>query len=351
LWQTVPNRWLVGLTFGALVSSDQGETFHWICEDAVGGVTGADPIVAVPDANTLVIGNARGLFVSRDGGCNWQTHAQMAPPAQVGALAIDPSDAATWLVAENTPAYGRGRLWRTRDSGKTYAQVQNVGKAMYIYAAAISAVNPSRWVIVGGNNRAHDSCPLYVSDDAGQTWHGGPIAAAPDAAAKPRVVLHPLDPEQMLVASLDVTTNGSRILRSTDGGRTFSIVLRIPEPTVAMAYEADGDSVFVAGTHHLYGSSNQGKSFEPAEQPTGNACVATHGRQVYACGAEGLDHFSLASRFAKDEDFEGVFRLDAMQGPYHCKAGSQVYDMCAPLWPEQAQMIGAVAAIPEADAP
>ena len=63
-----------------------------------------------------------------------------------------------------------------------------------------------------------------------------------------------------------------------------------------------------------------------------------------------MDGFSLAAGRSSGGPLSPVFHLSSMQGPYHCAPGTPVYDACAPLWPEQAQMIGAVAAVPDAGA-
>jgi photosystem II stability/assembly factor-like uncharacterized protein len=337
----------VGLTFGTLLSDDQGASFHWICEEAVGGVTGADPIVAVPDAQTWVIGNRRGLFVSRDGGCSWITDPHFAPPAQVTSFAVDPADASRWVVAEDTPAVGHGRLWHTEDGGVHFAALGTPSAPLFALSAAISAAKPDQLVVAGTNNRGSDSCHVYVSADAGRSWRGGPLAGAPPASTAPRLALNPGDSEQMLVSCLDVRINASRILHSEDGGRTFKAVLAFPEPTSALVYADGGRTVYASGHSHLFVSRDAGRTFVAAPSPRGNSCVATHGGRVYTCGAEGLDGYSLAAGRTSSDALSPVFRLPAMLGPYHCKEGTPVYDQCAPLWPEQAQMIGGVAAVPE----
>jgi photosystem II stability/assembly factor-like uncharacterized protein len=342
-YQRTPTDWLVATTFGSAVSHDQGQSFHWICDEAVGGMTNFDGIVRVPQKDTLVIGNRNGLFVSRDGGCSFATDPNFAPPAQITAISISAHDPARWYVSVNTPDASQGALWTTQDNAKTFTKLPLPAEHFYLDAVASSEADAQLLVVAGSQNRKSAGSPLWTSRDGGASWTESWVKNAPWAAALPKIALHPKDPSVMLVSWLDVTNNTSYVLRSTDGGKSFAPVLHPPEPTTAVSFADGGHAAFVSGSYHFYVSRDGGARFVQQTHPQGNACMALSQDRIYACGAEGLDAFSMAMRGADDTAWQPVLRLPQLQGPYHCQQGSPVYDACAPLWPAYAQKLGATA--------
>lgn len=343
-YERAPKDWLVGLTFGSAVSHDGGQSFRWICDDAVGGTTNFDAIVAVPQADTLVIANRRGLFVSRDGGCSFATDRAFAPPAQITAVTISPHDPSRWYVVSNIPAQNVGTLWTTDDNGRNFTQLRLPVEHAYLDAVAVSAADEKLLVVAGTPTRKSNGSPLWTSHDGGAHWSASLVANAPWAAAMPKLALHPKDALSMLVSWLDATNNTSYVLRTTDGGKSFVAVLHPPEPTTSISYAQGGQTALVTGTYHFYVSGNAGGRFVQQTHPQGNACMAARQEHVYVCGAEGLDAFSVASRSVDASAWQPALRLPQLTGPYHCKAGSQVFDACEALWPAFAQKLGASAA-------
>ena len=93
-----PQTILIRSTFGLLISKDDGCSFHWVCEKAIGYGGEFDPKYAVSVDGTLFATTFEGLRVSRDGGCTWVTATSEAPlgPTKISDLWIDALD----IVAE-----------------------------------------------------------------------------------------------------------------------------------------------------------------------------------------------------------------------------------------------------------
>src|SRR5688572_12970414 len=69
-----PGTLVAGTTFGAVITGDGGDSWHWICEEAIGydGDRFDARLVVTADGTLLAIGAGTGLRLSRDGGCSWQ---------------------------------------------------------------------------------------------------------------------------------------------------------------------------------------------------------------------------------------------------------------------------------------
>src|SRR5579862_58393 len=65
-----PHRILLSTNFGVIVSEDDGATWHWICEQAVGSLANRYQIGPSPN-DWLFAVTAGGMATSRDGACTW----------------------------------------------------------------------------------------------------------------------------------------------------------------------------------------------------------------------------------------------------------------------------------------
>src|SRR5688572_15919441 len=93
---------LVPATFGLLVSKDGGDSFQWVCEQAIGYTGTYDPDYVITDAGDIYATTFDGLRVSRDPGRRWEP---------LGA----PLDAGVFInQIERGPD---GRIWATTSTG------------------------------------------------------------------------------------------------------------------------------------------------------------------------------------------------------------------------------------------
>src|SRR5689334_16048118 len=82
-------------TFGLLVSRDDGCSFRWVCEQAIGYGGQFDPKYAATADGTIFATTFTGLRVSRDGGCTWTTATADRPardPGRVADIWVDALD-------------------------------------------------------------------------------------------------------------------------------------------------------------------------------------------------------------------------------------------------------------------
>jgi photosystem II stability/assembly factor-like uncharacterized protein len=184
--------------------------------ESIGPWGGAAELVrAVPGASGVVVAATRSglVFVSRDGGTSWRETPSMPPATGVlHALALDPTDAATWYVGVEGRSPATSGLYRTTDAGRTWTLLADT-QGMAVWSLASSPSDSE--VMAAGTDSG-----VYVTRDEGATWKL--VSPAGDQELRP-------------VVSLAFDSHDSRILyagtmhlpwRTVDGGATWQPVHR-----------------------------------------------------------------------------------------------------------------------------
>lgn len=152
-----------------------------------------------------------GLYRSADGGRSWET-----PPAPA---LVEAGGAMSLAVSRDDPdhvvAATRTGLWRSTDGGDTWDSV---------LSGAVTAVTYDPGDAERVVAYATEGEGLVVSEDAGETWTPVGWSAGDDAVGS--IAIHPTDTDTMVIG-----TYGADLLRTTDGGATFTALARegVPE--------------------------------------------------------------------------------------------------------------------------
>jgi photosystem II stability/assembly factor-like uncharacterized protein len=136
-----------------------------------------------------------------------------------------------------------GGVWKTTDSGRTWAPIFDDQPTGSIGAIAVAPSDPNIVYVGSGEGLARPDLSvgdgIYKSTDAGKTWtHLG----LRDGQQIPMIVVDPRDANRLFVAVLGhpYGPNAERgIYRSTDGGRTFAKILSKDENTGGSDLELD----------------------------------------------------------------------------------------------------------------
>lgn len=177
-------------TFGVLRSADAGRSWTWVCEESVDSIGMFDPSLAVGFDGTTVLSLPRGLAVSSDG-CAW-SRPENTPARPVVDLSQDA--AGRVIVAGAGPSGTQDALLRSDDGGATVREVTR--DFLGGISAWIAGVDPA------------DPDVVYVRS---QRPGGGP---------------------------------GTLLLRSTDGGATFTRIAQTDGAMRGFALSDDGSSVW-----------------------------------------------------------------------------------------------------------
>jgi photosystem II stability/assembly factor-like uncharacterized protein len=150
-------------------------------------------------------------------------------PAVTGGRVVDveahPAQPNTIYVAAAS-----GGLWKSTNNGTTWTPIFDHQETVSIGDVAIAPSNPDIvWVGTGEHNNqrsCHFGDGVYKSTDGGKTWTNMGLK---DSIHIGRIAIHPTNPDIVLVASSGplYRPGGDRgVYRSTDGGKTWSLVLK-----------------------------------------------------------------------------------------------------------------------------
>ncbi len=248
-----------------------------------------------PESGTIFAGMKHGsMFASGDGGRTWDHLGRgwtelpalrsvdtsrwsfPAPPgiAHTKHINFHPRDAQTLFIGVE-----QGGLLKSTDAGKTFQVIPGMDDD--VHRTVINPLNPDRIYITTGIG-------MYVTGDGGKTWEQWTdlhheIGGYPDL-----LVLHPRQPELMFVASAEKGPGswrkshfaGSRVSKSTDGGKTWQVLRQGLPDRLRPAFEAmcledwgDSFSVFAAtATGEVWCSDDGGEHW--SEVVTGLAPIS-----------------------------------------------------------------------------
>ncbi len=163
-----------------------------------------------------------------------------------------PGDPYTYYVGAAS-----GGIYKTTDGGVNWTPIFDAQPVQSIGALAVSQSDPNVvWAGTGeGKIRSHISLGqgIYKSTDAGQSWT---LMGLENTGRIPRVVVHPADPDIVLVCALGHAYGPQPergVFRTADGGATWDHVLFVDENTGCsdLAMDPVNPRVLFAGTWQL----------------------------------------------------------------------------------------------------
>ncbi|RYZ42619.1 MAG: exo-alpha-sialidase [Myxococcaceae bacterium] len=333
-----PEDYFVGATFGAVISRDSGQTWRWVCPDAMGYGGWRPESFVWRESGELLAATGNALLRSKDGACSWSAHPSFKDTWVTG-LAVHPTNDAVMYAGTGRSTSATNGLFRSDDGGETWRALPLQRAGILFSAVRVSTANPSTLYV-----SASDTTRMYLfrSDDAGETWEEAP-QSFPTLVRPFDFVVTATDPVDPLGVWARVSAQGStHILHSTDGGRTFTARsgTGIDDVFVNMELSADGATAWVS-TYNSFFRSQAGSPFDKLTLPTGNACATRVGDVLYGCGSPWLHDWSLARSHDEGTTWEPLFSLENIQGSHQCPAGTPVRDLCPSRWPQLAETIGA----------
>ena len=347
-----PDLVVVRTTYGLLLSRDRGATWRWLCESALGvpSVSIEDPSVALTASDTLVVGLVEGLEVSQDSwggladdlGCSFGCAAGPLASQPIVDLAATPgathavlalSSSVVFNDAGKTPSLDT-RVWQTLDDGAHWAQRgAAIDPTVTVTTVDVAATDPARLYVSGTRGfGATRIASLFVSTDGGDTWIERPLPFNP--ATEVSVFIGAVDPGNADRVYLR-TSGASRLLVTSDAGRTFQAPLAMTGQMLGFAVTADGakvyagsieDGLFVAGGAGASADASAGAgALDLAFHKVSSIhvqCLATRGDELWACSDE-ASGFSVGVSTDDGAHFAPRFQPARLAGPVACGPSSQ----------------------------
>ena len=322
-----PNIIILRTTYGILPSRDNGNTWQFACEDALGLDPSAtlDPSLGLTAKNALVAGVTNelhehaaylGLDVSPDITCSWNCIRGPLAGQAVSDVVVRPDDPHVVLAVTSTYGSDAGgassQVFESTDDGAAWSAIGvPLDPSVLIQTIEVAKTDPSRVYLSGTRGVGPGTtASLFVSMDTGAHWTERPIPQF-DATQEQFVWIAGVDPTQpdrvYVRSNAPPNTGGfSRLYLTTNAGATFQKVLefQVPPPTLVkggvgellgFALSPDGSKIYAGGAIPRWkheGGINEGVlfmatkadlTFKPVNSSISVECLATRGDELWAC--------------------------------------------------------------------
>jgi len=323
-------------TVGYLRSADS-EKYEWSCHEAV---TQGDAIITpryTESAQGVVLVTVGDLAQAKDtdesmyrseDGCDW------SPPDgltgnQIEDVAFDPDDGMN-VIAVTANEDGENRVFRSVDAGLSWSETDLVfddrvfrtirfarGSANAVWVTAVRYDTEEAWV--------------YRSIDGGTSWSEHPIEVRSAGGMDVFVDVLVADAEDPNIAWVVMGPFlDDRLLKTTDGGESFSEVYALDGDIIDGAQDADGGIwLVINGGHVVYGP--EGGEFEQIEDAPQSVGVQTGADQIFLATRLVVEGTIMATS-VDGETFDAVGVFLATTGPPICSLESDSVRTCTPLW-------------------
>lgn len=232
------DAFVVGGGCAARRSVDGGATFTRLyfssprCRQPLEGLAFTDPdtgYLALRDGT--VVGTA-------DGGATWSATTAI-PGTRAAGGSARPTDLAFLTPRTGVAATTQGRIYRTADGGGSWTLVRDAGRSVN----DVTFLDASTGFAVG------DGGLFLVTADGGATWSPQATGAPGDDLTTVRAASP--------TAAIATTARGDALLRTADGGATFTRVTPMTQAAAALAY-ASPSRVITAGADGAMAASADG---------------------------------------------------------------------------------------------
>lgn len=351
----------VATTFGFLISHDDGCSFRWVCESAVGYSGTFDPKFRIAHDGTIYATTTdMGLRISRDGGCEFTTagvHEHPELETWVDALDLGPDDD-VWI---GTAKSGRSNdVFHSSDAGHTFASVGLRSSTIWWKSIRVAPSNASRVYVTGYQVSSSkvdilDAIPdrppgpaafVMRTDDAGAHWSQLSIAGL-QTATVPLIMVEAVDPDNadiVLIRSVGAAFPGDRLYRSTNGGGTWTEVLSTGDPIRDVIFTHDHRVLAATIASGVNASTDGGQTFSALPNQPQTACLTERDDgALFACGANWEPDFKAIARSTDGgAQWDKVFRFVELAAPLECPHHSVQYETCElQNWPVLREQFGA----------
>jgi hypothetical protein len=346
----------VGTTFGFLISHDSSH-FRWLCEKNIGYEGTFDPKYRVAADGTIYATTFRGLRVSRDGGCSFQTATADLPatdPGYINNIWVDALDVASngdvWVATAESAR--PNNVFRSTDGARTFHPTDNSSTVIWWRSIAVAPSNAQRVYVTGyqvtqtgpDGGAIPPAVHLRRTDDGGTTWQPLPVAAY-HLGTSPLILVDavsPTNPDLVFVHSQRAEVPASdKLYRSLDGGQSVAEVLTTTDPIRNVVVRADGTVLVATTLGGVFRSTDGGATFVAVANPPQAACLGDRGDQLFACGANWDPDLFSVGRSVDATTWNKIFRFVEMVGPLQCPVGTVQYDQCESLeWPAIREQFG-----------
>jgi photosystem II stability/assembly factor-like uncharacterized protein len=339
-------------SYGILPSRDNGASWSFVCEDALGlGPTvTVDPAIGLTANNSLITGvpNNIGLDVSPDVGCNWNCQGGSLQGQTIADVAVRPDNPASAValtgtyVTTDAGEQMYSQVFETTDNGSTWAAIgKAIDPTVVVQTIDVTPSDPNRIYVSGARGfGTMKRAMLLVSTDKGNTWTERDLPSAQyDPTTEDTVFIGAIDPtnaDRVYIRSSGLLTGGQSRLTIVDDASTASpkfTTARIFDVEASFAGEMTGELLGLAlspdGSKIYVGTKEEGlwmastSNFQFTKRSSIVVqCLATRGNELWACSAEVSGFIAGMSTDDGMTFTPKLPLLGALTGPIACPAGA-----------------------------
>jgi photosystem II stability/assembly factor-like uncharacterized protein len=318
-------------TFGLLVTRDRGANWDWLCEAGAGYVD-VEPPMAVLPGGVILLAVPGGVSRSDATGCDFELAEGL--DALVYDLARVPSepDGAVAISAAGTDA----QLWRSADSGKSFAPVGDIIPDFIPATVDVAATDAN---VIYASGLSGTTGALVRSTDGGRSFLRFPVPGT-DPARRPYIAA--VDPRNADTVYVRLAGQGASPLQVThDGGESFVTVLTTTVPALGFAISPDGKTVIASNAYDgTFRANTDTLEFEKIACG-GPICLSFSDAGLLGCGDQFVHGFVVGRSDDRGASFERLVDLTCVRGPVTCDKGTSVGSLCPAAWPDVQSQLGA----------
>lgn len=330
----------VRVTFGLLATHDGGQTWHWVCERAIGFSGVEDPTYVVTPKGTLVGGTFSGISVSRDGACSW-AFAGGAGGDFVSDIAMRPDGTIVAIksVYQKPGAY-ENKLLVSRDDAQTFTSTgAALDPTLILESVEIADSDPVRLYLsaVRGEGETR-SAAFLVSYNDGMSWVERKLELTTGETAAYIAIVDPKKPDRVYVRTSGAPEAKTRLLVTDDAGKSWRKVFDSPSPILGFALGEDGSKVYLGAKEGVQYASTDSFAFTKGSSAE-IQCLGVKGETLWSCSTE-RSGFFVGSSKTGGRSFNAAVHLEEIKGPLACAGESSVGKQCVADWVKQRRELG-----------
>lgn len=312
-------RIAVSTTFGYIVSDDDGASWFWICEEAIGPNVMQYQAGAAPDRILWAIDADLKLSRSRDGGKAWFRLSE--PVLDAGFVfdvfpdPVDPQRAVATYGKQDAAGALTWQVIETNDAGASFHPIYTAPAGWKLDSVEISRSEPSvTWAIE------------TQRDDAGwhptlvKLWSGNDLPKVPLEDAFGRAIVRiasvdPVDPTRLYLRIQNREPGKDALGIVGDAGATLSVPLVLEGQMSSFLRRSSGElivSSVVAGSFR----SKDGITFEPWLKAPAIRALAERDGHLFVAADNFRDGFAVGRTDDDGATWTRLLRWSELCGPY-----------------------------------